>query len=171
MQSRESWVKYPYSLGRKNNFWYPHIGKPIRHLFRVESIDRQGRQDQKCQILTPKILILGAKSIFLGLRFLSTMHITNTPRATIFPLDPLRFYFIFEVRVVFQGSSWILAIFGEWRDRRANTPNFGPRSTKLTAYFNFLKILMVIEGFWVRARNDGGMAFFPKEKWPKIDFF
>ena len=30
---------------------------------------------------------------------------------------------------------------------------------------------MVIEGFWVRARNDGGMAFFPKEKWPKIDFF
>ena len=26
---------------------------------------------------------------------------------------------------------------------------------------------MVIEGFWVRARIDGGMAVFPKEKWPK----
>ena len=26
---------------------------------------------------------------------------------------------------------------------------------------------MVIEEFWVRARIDGGMAVFPKEKWPK----
>ena len=78
-------------LGTKNNFWNPHIGEPIRHLFR-KNIDRRGRQGQKCQILTPKILTLGAKSIFWDCNFLSTTHITNTSRATIFPLNPLRFF-------------------------------------------------------------------------------
>ena len=30
-------------LGREKKFWYPHIGKPMRHhLFRVENIDRRG---------------------------------------------------------------------------------------------------------------------------------
>ena len=55
---------------------------------------------------------------------------------------------------VFWGSSQILAIFGEWRDRRATTLNFGRRMTKLAADFNFPKILMVIEDYWVPARID-----------------
>ena len=36
-----------------------------------------------------------------------------------------------NLRAVFQGSSRIWAIFGEWRNRRATTLNFGPISTKL----------------------------------------
>ena len=56
---------------------------------------------------------------------------TTIPRATIFQLDPPQKNPISKVQVIFWGSSRILAIFGEWRVRRATTLTFGPRSTKL----------------------------------------
>ena len=37
-----SWAKIPKFLERKQNVWFPYIGEPIRHLFRVENIDQWG---------------------------------------------------------------------------------------------------------------------------------
>ena len=45
-------------LGMEKNFWYPHIRKPMRHLFRVENIDRYGSywpQGTKMCNFDPKI--------------------------------------------------------------------------------------------------------------------
>ena len=45
-------------------FWYPHIREPIRHLFRVEDIERCGSNwplGTKCAILTQKFGYLGPK--------------------------------------------------------------------------------------------------------------
>ena len=28
-------AKHPYYVGREQKFWYPHIGKPLRHLVRI----------------------------------------------------------------------------------------------------------------------------------------
>ena len=54
--------------GTKQKVWYPHIGEPIRHLFRLKNIDRRGSNGllgtKKCNI-DPKILIIwDQKSIF-----------------------------------------------------------------------------------------------------------
>ena len=68
--------------------------------------------DQKC-LLRRKMVCIG--SFYRGTN--------NTPFLWTHPKKNLR--------AVFQGSSRILAIFGEWRDRRATALNFGSRSTKL----------------------------------------
>ena len=36
------WAQNPIFFGRKQNFFNPYIGEPIRHLFCVEKIDLQG---------------------------------------------------------------------------------------------------------------------------------
>ena len=54
--------------GREKNFWYPHIRKPMRHLFRVENIDRRGSNwplGTKMCFFTPKFGYLGPKVNFL----------------------------------------------------------------------------------------------------------
>ena len=73
------WAKNPNFKGRKQNFWYPYIGEPIRYLLRVKNIDRQGSNGP----LGTKsaILIFGIKSHFLfwNRDFSSNGHIINTP--------------------------------------------------------------------------------------------
>ena len=56
--------------GREKNFWYPHIGNPMRHLFCVENIDRGGSNwplGAKMCFFYPKIWIFGAKSRIFGI--------------------------------------------------------------------------------------------------------
>ena len=71
---------------RRQNFWYPHFGEPIRHLFRVINIDRRGSRGplrtKKCNF-DPKCCYLGPKVIFLfwNRDFSSKGHITNTWRS------------------------------------------------------------------------------------------
>ena len=70
-----------------------HIGEPMRHLFRVENIDRRVSDSPlqtKMWNFAPKIWIFGAKSQFFILEpwFLSTGHITNIPGATTSLLGP-----------------------------------------------------------------------------------
>merc|ERR1711978_676483 len=53
--------------GRELKFWYPRIGIPMRHLFRVGDIDRRGSNwlpGAKMCFFDPKIWIFGAKSQF-----------------------------------------------------------------------------------------------------------
>ena len=74
----------------KQNFWYPHIREPMRHLFRVENIDRRGSNRSpgtKMCNLDPTLWIFGAKSQFFvwQSRYLPTGHITIIPGATTFP--------------------------------------------------------------------------------------
>ena len=99
-------------LGMEKNFWYPHIRKPMRHLFRVENIDRYGSywpQGTKMCNFDPKIWIFGAKSHFfvLELRYLSTGHITSMPRATTFT-----FTFSFRAMGHFSGLTPVFGLFG-----------------------------------------------------------
>ena len=64
------WAKNPNFQGREQNFWNPHIGEPIRHLFYVKNNDRRGSNRQlgtkKCNF-DPKNLIFGTKSQFVVL--------------------------------------------------------------------------------------------------------
>ena len=61
------WAKNPFWVGMEQNFWYPHIREPKRHLFRVENIDQCSSDwplgTNMCNF-DPKIWIFGAKSQF-----------------------------------------------------------------------------------------------------------
>ena len=49
------------------------------------------------------------------------------------------------------------------------TPNFGYFGPKVkTPDFDFSKILMMIEDYWVTAKIDGETDVFPRKKWPKL---
>merc|ERR1712155_348832 len=61
------WAQNPIFWGQGEKFWYTHIGIPMRHLFRVENIDRRGSNwplGAKMCFFDPKIWIFGAKSQF-----------------------------------------------------------------------------------------------------------
>ena len=80
-------------------------GEPIRHLFCVEKIDQQGPN----AILIPKFWYL-----WPNVKRPNTMHWTY-----------LEICSVSEIRILFWGSSRILAIIREWCDRRASNLNFG----------------------------------------------
>ena len=68
-----------YFFERDQKFWYPHIRKPLRPL------------GTKVYNFDPKMLILGDKSHFCFWNhnfFQGAYHLTSTPGATTFPLDP-----------------------------------------------------------------------------------
>ena len=61
------WAKNPFFGGLEQNFWYPPIREPKRHLFRVENIDQCSSNwplGTKMCNFDPKIWIFGAKSQF-----------------------------------------------------------------------------------------------------------
>ena len=55
--------KNPNFQGRKQNFWYPHIGESIRNLFCVKNIDRRGSNG-----------LLGTKKCIFDLTYPSCRH-------------------------------------------------------------------------------------------------
>ena len=68
------------------NFWYPHIGEPIRHLFRVKNIDRRdsnGPLGKNVQFSPQNFYIWDKKSIvlFWNHDFLSKGLFTNMSNA------------------------------------------------------------------------------------------
>ena len=58
-------------------------------------------------------------------------------------------------------------LLGVARQKGTTSFNFGLRMTQLTPDFNFPKVSMVVEDYWVLARIDGETADFPKTKRPK----
>ena len=106
-----------YFLGEGVNLLVPSYQGPMRHLFRVENIDRCGSNfplGTKMCNFNPKIWIFGAKSQFFVLqsRFLSTGHITSTIGATAFPLGPPRKNFRFRAMGHFPGLTPVFGHFG-----------------------------------------------------------
>merc|ERR1719150_1963202 len=108
----------------------------MRHLFRVEDIDRRGSNwplGRKCAFFTPKFGYLGPKVNFL---FSDRDFVDGTndhyTRGSNFPIrtTPKKFS-VSELGVIFWGSPLFLAIFGHSHVRGATTLNFGPISTKL----------------------------------------
>ena len=81
------WAKNPFFGGMEQNFWYPHIREQMKHLFRVENIDRCGFNWPLRTIMcnfNPKIWIFTVSSGY-----------PNPTRYPVFHLlpDPTRFSF------------------------------------------------------------------------------
>ena len=85
----------------KQNFSDPHIGEPIKNLFRVNNIDGKAR------------------------------HMTDKPWATPKEFSTPKKVFISELWDIFRGSSRFLPISGHSHFASISTPNFGLSSKKL----------------------------------------
>merc|ERR1712004_879195 len=112
------WAQNPIFLGQGVKFWYPRIGIPMRHLFRVENIDRWGSNwplGAKMCFFDPKIWIFGAKSQFFCLVIAIFVDGTNDhyTRGSNFPIGTTpKKLSVSELGVIFWGSPLFLAVFG-----------------------------------------------------------
>merc|ERR1711978_328639 len=112
------WAQNPIFWGQGVKFWYPHIGIPMRHIFRVENIDRRGSNwplgAKMCFFLPQNLDIWGQKSIFC---FVIAIFVDGTndhyTRGYNFPIGTTpKKISVSGLRVIFWGSSLFLAIFG-----------------------------------------------------------
>ena len=134
----------------------------MRHLFRVENIDRWGSNwplGAKMCYFDPKIWIFGAKSQFFFV--LSTAHITSTPGASTFPFGPPQIKIsVSELWVIFRGSFLFLAVSVHSHFAIINTLNFGPSSMKLCGAVRAIKKMTHNDNRPGPGRNYGVTAVF-----------
>ena len=109
-----------------------------------------------------KIRIFGAKSKkkFGTAIFVNRAYYQYTQGQN-FPMGPTPKKISFPRFRSFSRAHSEFDIFWKWHTRRVTTFHFGPRMTKLTSDFNFPKILMVVEDYFVSARIDGETVGFP----------
>ena len=153
----------------------------MRHLFRVENIDRGGSNwplGAKMCFFDPKIWIFGAKSQFFVLepRFLSTGHITSTPQGNNFLIQTTpKKISVSELCVIFWDSPRFLAISGLCHFVIISNLNFGSWSTKLDGIVRAIRKMTHNDNGSGPGQNYGETAVFTFGRkvvfWPKILFF
>ena len=143
----------------------------MRHLFRVENIDRWCSNwplGAKMCFFDRKIWIFGAKSQFFVYRsrFLLMEQMATIPGATTFPSEPPPKNFRFRARGHFLG---LTPVFGHSHFRGATTLSFGPISTKLGGTVRAIKKMTQKDnGPGPELRRNGRFYIQPKSGfWPK----
>ena len=137
----------------------------MRHLFRVENIDRRGSNwplGAKMCFLTPKFGYLGPKVNFcLVIAIFVDGTNDHYTRGYNFPIGttPKKFS-VSELGVIFWGSPLFLAVFGHSHVRRATTLNFGPISTKLGGIVRTIKKITQKDNGPGPGRNYGETGVF-----------
>ena len=136
----------------------------MRHLFRVENIDRWGSNwplGAKMCFFDPKIWIFGAKSQFFCLVIAIFVNGANNHYTWGYNFSigttPKK---ISELGGIFWGSPLFLAVFGHSHFRGATTLNFGPISTKLGGIVRTIKKMTQKDNGPGPGRNYGETGVF-----------
>ena len=118
-------------MGMEQNFWYPHIREPMRHLFRVENIHRCSSDWPLGTKMCNFNQIFGAKiHFFFNGDVLSKGHITDRSGATPKKFPPHK-KSRFQAKGHFQGLTPFFGRFGLVYVAIKSPLNFGPSSTNL----------------------------------------